>query len=156
MMLWLASTYPPPDAPPVAAEFLKNVRTEAVALHLRNLIVFLYPDQFPPKSDDVCAHHFLASRTPYADWLKRRPRLSSTLRQAKDRADREVAHLTTGRIAGTPAFKYWDVDRLVWELGGVLVVFADSAATDRLGVRARSAIDGLATALGHRGHPPRA
>ena len=89
--------------------FLKNTRTEAFALHLRNLIVFLYQDQFPLKTDDVSAHHFLASPAPYEEWLRIRPKLSDTLARAKTRADKELAHLTTARLSGTPKEKEWDV-----------------------------------------------
>src|SRR5206468_8513029 len=55
-MLWLAATHPPPDpntAQDAKTRFVSNAQAEAFALHLRNLIVFLYPDRFPLKDDDV-------------------------------------------------------------------------------------------------------
>lgn len=142
-MFTRAAIYQPPETPVEIAGFLKNARTEVFGQHLRNLIEFLYPDEFHPRRTSVCAHHFLASRSPYVDWLRARPGLSSTLRAAKGRADRELAHLTTSRIPGSPTFKYWDVEGLTSELNEVLVLFAASAATDRLGPAARSSIAAL-------------
>ena len=103
-MLWLAAIQEPPtsDTPAATGDFIRNAQAEAFALHLRNLIVFLYPEWFEPKRDDVCAHHFLDTPAPYEDWLKHRPGLSTVLENAKRRADKELAHLTTARIAGTP------------------------------------------------------
>jgi hypothetical protein len=146
-MLWLAATHPPPDpnTPQDAkTQFISNAQAEAFALHLRNLIVFLYPDRFPLKDDDVSAHHFLDSESPYEHWLQHRPVLSSALERAKSRADKELAHLTTARIAGTPPVKRWDPCALLRELNSVLASFATCADPNRLGDRARAAIAGLA------------
>ena len=129
---------PPPYIP--VTGFFSNSRTEAFALHLRNLIEFLFPDRWWQR-DDVKAHHFLASRSAYADWIKVRPRLSALLTKAKGRADVEVAHLTKHRKAGTPPPKYWNADVLLPELDKVLTVFAAQADPERLGARARATIE---------------
>jgi len=123
--------------------FFANARTEAFAQHLRNLIEFLFPDRFGRRPDDVSAHHFLASRTAYSDWLKVRPRLSRALAKAKQRADKELAHLTAARMAGTPPPKTWLVCALLIALDDVLVVFAAQADHARLGAGARAAIAAL-------------
>lgn len=139
-MLARAAIYQPPDVPREVSEFLKSMRAEGFGLHLRNLIEFLYPNEFRPKPTSVCAHHFVASRSPYADWLRMCPELSSTLRRAKERADRELAHLTTARISGTPAIKHWDANALLPEIDRLVVLFSESAASDRLGAKARNTI----------------
>jgi len=138
-----------PGAP--FGEFLNNARVEAFALHLRNLIVFLYPERFPLQRDDISAHHFLSSRSAFPDWIRHRPGLSPALARAKRRADREIAHLTAARIAGTRQAKNWQITDLVRELAKVLAVFLDRADPERLGARARAEIGqaiALATAAG--------
>jgi hypothetical protein len=144
-MLWLAAIQDPPgsETPAATAEFLRNAQTETFALHLRNLIAFLYPDWFEPKRDDVCAHHFLGTSAPYQDWVTNRPALSTALENAKRRADKELAHLTTARIAGTPEVKQWDVRLLLREIDQVLTVFAQYADPNRLGSEAQTAIKGM-------------
>ena len=143
-MLWLAAVQPvakPEDSSAATAEFLNNCRTEVFALHLRNLIMFLYPERFGRQVDDVSAHHFLKSPD---DWIRGRGVLSPLLESAKKRADKELAHLTTARYAGTPPEKYWDVHSLLRTLNDVLVVFVARADSNRLGTKARAALAGLA------------
>jgi len=144
-MLWLAASQDPPssETPPATRDFARNAQAETFALHLRNLIAFLYPDWFEPKRDDVCAHHFLDTPAPYQDWLRHRPGLSTVLENAKRRADKELAHLTTARIAGTPQEKHWDVLSLLREIDQVLAVLAQRADPKRLGSEAQAAITGL-------------
>jgi hypothetical protein len=115
------------------AEFLRNIFVEAFASHLRNLIAFLYPDRYPAHRDDVVAHHFLPAPAAYAVWLNVRPALPASLRRAKVRADKELAHLTTRRIAGKRAQKVWPVNSIVSDLCPVLRTFVDAADPSRLG-----------------------
>jgi hypothetical protein len=104
----------------------ENGPGEPVALHARNLIQFLYPDAWRDSSrpTDVCAYHFLAS---FEAWATARPPLSDTLRRAKERADKEMAHLTTERITGTPEIKTWHFTTLGDELSTVLRAFVAAA-----------------------------
>jgi hypothetical protein len=113
--------------------FLHNSVVEAFAGHLRNLLMFLYPDVYPPRPDDVLAHHFLAGPSPRDRWLKVRPRLSPQLRRAKDRADKEIAHLTSKRIAGSRAAKDWRFVELGSELRSLIEIFVREADPARLG-----------------------
>ena len=92
----------------ILVAFFNNARVESFAQHLRNLIVFLYPDKFRLDKSDVSAHHFLAARSQYADWLTGRPVSSKSLARAKRRAEKELAHLTDERIGGTPSVKLWN------------------------------------------------
>jgi len=122
------------------SDFQSNARIEAFANHLRNLIVFLYPDEYALKRYDVAAHHFLSGQDPYTLWLGRRPPLSSSLRAAKARADKELAHLTVQRIAGTPPSKAWPMRALAEELRQLFDVFISAADPNRLGAQARRAV----------------
>jgi len=77
--------------------FEMNLKAEACALHFRNLFEFFYPAH--PRENDVITTDYVA------DWDAKRPAATQPLKQARKRADKELAHLTTGRIAGTPANK---------------------------------------------------
>jgi hypothetical protein len=112
--------------------FQKNSRIEAFATHLRNLITFLFPDEYPLKPDDVAAHHFISAPDPLQAWLAARPALSVSLRDAKVRADKELAHLTTRRIAGAPDQKAWPIAALATELASILKIFVTAADPSRL------------------------
>src|SRR5258708_1576575 len=101
-----------------------NALVEAFALHTRNLVDFFYT---PATGDDVVAQHFF--RQPGA-WATVRPPLSSTLKTAKQRANKEISHLTYGRLKVTAQTKPWLVGPITSALEAVLAVFLDRA--DRL------------------------
>jgi hypothetical protein len=73
---------------------------EALMGHARVLINFLYPRSI--EADDITAAHFFDDPE---QWEKIRPGLSEPLDAIRRRANKELAHLTTRRIAGTPAEK---------------------------------------------------
>jgi len=123
-----------------AFDFANNARIEAFANHLRNLVTFLYPDTYPLKQDDVAAHHFLPGADPYSRWLAQRLALSSTLQAAKIRADKEMAHLTNKRIAGTVTEKEWDMVPLAEEIRSLFKTFVRAADPARLGSDVSAAI----------------
>lgn len=127
-------------------KLLQSIRVEIFGVHLRNLIVFLYPDAFDARADDVSAHHFLPRGASPEPWLKARPPLSPTLAAAKKRADKELAHLTKLRIPGTPKYKHWVFAPLLGELHKVLCVFVEYADPDRLAPEARAAVPMVAAA----------
>lgn len=104
------------------AKGFEYMPVESFAIHLRNLINFLYP--YAPHDDDVCAKDFFIREE---NWEEIRPVLSEVLKIAKKRADKEVGHLTTLRQAGTPESKVWDVDGLTAELMPLIDFFCKSA-----------------------------
>lgn len=116
----------------IESPFRKNARIEVFITHMRNLIAFLYPDSYPLKADDVAAHHFVTAPDPWAAWLAARPALPATLRDAKIRADKELAHLTTLRMAGAPDEKAWRMADLASEVASILSVFIATADPSRL------------------------
>jgi hypothetical protein len=103
----------------------KNACIESFVIHVRNLIAFLYPTT--PKKGDVVAADFFDS--PRA-WSSSTP--SSSLKQARFRANKEVGHLTTSRISGTPARKGWPVVSLIKEILAELTRFEAGASKKRL------------------------
>jgi hypothetical protein len=107
-------------------EQLNFALIESAVTHLRNIIDVLYKDG--PKPTDVAAIDFFDRGL----WETRRPRLSDTLDTARRRANRELAHLTTYRIAGAPPEKAWDFDNLANELRPILLLFVTSGKATRL------------------------
>src|SRR5205809_3763006 len=87
---------------------LKNCAIESFALHARNLIDFFYTP--PAKADDVVAAHFF---TDPGAWDSHRPACPAALGDAKGRANKEVSHLTYGRLLVAPDKKQWPVDEIV-------------------------------------------
>jgi hypothetical protein len=120
--------------------FVDMAIIEAFAIHLRNLVAFCYPDSFRAFPDDVLAHHFIASSSPFAAWAQARPQLTTTLRRAKERADREMGHLSRDRIAGRRPRKTWDFPGLAYEARTLLAAFVNVADPARLSDRVAAAI----------------
>ena len=115
---------------------LQHMAVESYAMHLRNLITFLYPSSL--RDTDIYAKDFFIEEET---WKKVRPELSETLVKAKIRADREVGHLTIFRQNGTPTGKEWDVKNLTGELMPLINLCCESA--DK--VKLKSLIDDCLT-----------
>lgn len=104
----------------------KNIIIESFVLHLRNLIDFLYPRNHY-KKDDVTANNFIKGQI----FSKKFP-LSISLNTARKRADKEVNHLTTRRIAGVKPEKVWEVGDLHTEVTKLLSSFFQIASDKKL------------------------
>jgi hypothetical protein len=124
-------TPPPTGGYHVAAQ---NAMVESFMAHSRNLIEFLYSDL--PRPTDVVASDFFLAGT----WKQLRPPLSTALSDARKRADKELAHLTTSRIFGNPPDKQWNVTALAAELKPVLRIFVDNANSSALSPKVKAAI----------------
>lgn len=104
-----------------------NVYTESFVIHLRNLIQFLYPQR--TKENSVIAEDFFVD--PMV-WKRIRPKMSKTLKDARERSHRELAHLTTDRLKVTPATKRWPFISLAKEIKDLIERFGSSASSIRL------------------------
>lgn len=129
MFLWLATVCAGGKnlTAPTEADFkfLNNVLVEAFVLHLRNVVDFLYLDNH--QATDIVAADFIEE-----DWKAVRPVMTATLQTAKTRANKEIAHLTTSRIAGTPPEKGWDFKGLASELIPIMTTMVKKADSARL------------------------
>jgi hypothetical protein len=138
MFLWLAQVCGSGaklGAPSAAdAARLSNVLIECFVVHLRNVIDFLYLDR--PKATDVVAADFF---DPGA-WERLRPAISGTLETAQVRANKEMAHLTTDRITGSPPEKAWDFSSLATEIRPLMRLVARNALAARLSPRVSAVI----------------
>lgn len=112
----------------VSEQVFINMIIESFAVHLRNLITFLYPANSYPT--DICAKDFFSDPDI---WTETRPPLSKTLENARKRAHKEMGHLTTERIAGTDdPNKPWNMRELISEIVPILRLFCDSADKNKL------------------------
>ena len=96
-------------------QFEANVRVEVIGLHMRNLIEFFYPGI--ARRDDVLAVHYVAH------WDTKRPTITPLLDKARGRANKELHHLTSQRISGTPDHKTWDFMPIREDLKNVVTIF---------------------------------
>ena len=111
---------------PAEATRLNNALIEVFAIHLRNLIDFLYLER--PQQTDVVAADFFATGA----WEAAKPPITISLDAARVRANKEVAHLTSKRIAGAPPEKAWDPRALVAEIRPLLQLVVANAEATRL------------------------
>ncbi|MBZ5511693.1 MAG: hypothetical protein LAN70_11060 [Acidobacteriia bacterium] len=102
---------------------------ESFSLHLRNLIDLFYPNpKKKPHSTDVLADDFFQARKRPSTF----PAISQSLTRARERASKEVAHLTKERIAGTPPEKEWRFLELTGEMCNILDEFVRAASPEKL------------------------
>jgi hypothetical protein len=138
MFLWLAQVcgggakLGAPSVPD--ATRLNNVLIEAFVIHLRNVVDFLYLDR--PKKTDVVAADFCTA----SSWAATRPAISAALDAARTRANKEIAHLTTDRLAARSPAKQWEFSVLAAEIRPLLQLFAKCAVPGRLSGRAAAVI----------------
>jgi hypothetical protein len=106
---------------------ITNVLLESFAVHVRNLIDFLYSEQ--PRADDVVAEDFVAETL---QWPQIRPTMSDVLLRAKRRADKEIAHLTYTRLAVTSDAKPWPFVQIFGEITSVFKLYMENVDRERL------------------------
>ena len=107
---------------------LANALLESFVVHVRALMEFLYNDN--PKPDDVIAEDYFEKAD---DWKQLRPVLSESLKQAKRRAGKEVAHLTYARLDVTPETRPWYFVEIANEIAAVLNIFLEHVPKSKLG-----------------------
>lgn len=112
---------------PELARALTNAIIESFAIHVRNLVDFLYPG-VNIHGDDVIADDFFPRGKRPATF----PTLSSILEVARKRAHKQVSHLTTGRLSGISPRKEWRHTELVTEVLKILVQLAKDASPNKL------------------------
>src|SRR5580700_3675340 len=98
-----------------------TVLLESFLIHLRNLIDFFYTPRM--KEDDVIASDFCPG------WSET---MSSTLKAARERANKEISHLTLERKGAHDPTKPWDVSGLFYEVSAVAKSFAAKASPTKL------------------------
>jgi hypothetical protein len=97
------------------ATVLRSAVIESFANHVRNIADFLYPGT-NVKSTDVLADDF----SPHGKRPAVFPSLPDKLEAARQRAHKQVSHLTTGRLSRANPSKQWPAPDLVDETLQVL------------------------------------
>jgi hypothetical protein len=109
------------------ATVLRNVVIESFAIHVRNLVDFLYPGTNVKPTDVLADDFFPQGRRPDVF-----PSLPPKLGAARERAHKQVSHLTTGRLNAADPGKGWPFAELVSDALTVLVDFVGQASPDKL------------------------
>jgi len=124
ILRWLVETIPNTKKGFPLSAFL-----ESFSIHMRNLIEFLYAYADPnnARADDAVAADFF---DPPTGWNPGNP--SASLSAARERANKEVGHITYKRKSGPDPTKLWPVTDLFNEILPVARKFADGASAKRL------------------------
>ena len=124
------SIAPPPGSSISPSVVRANASVECFMAHLRTLVEFLSSKVTDPT--DVVASDFCTGA-----WT---PVISQPLRDSRIRVNKELAHLTTMRLSGTPSRKQWDVTTVAQEVRDLLNQFVAAADPARLSPRVNGAI----------------
>lgn len=141
MFFWLAALLSNPStrllAPPADAKRLNNALIEAFALHLRNLLEFLYDSKH---RDHIVAEQFYDAGV----WRKacKREDKPEALRIAWGRADEEITHLTENRKPrNSPERVGWPFEEIVNGVRPLIEQFTATASPGKLSKKVRAAIN---------------
>ncbi len=115
------------DADAATRSTLRNAMLESWALHLRNLLSFIYDDR--PGKGAAIAADFVDG-----DWSQLRGDLTPVLRLARTKASKEIAHLLYGRARLSDEQRTWHLAPILVDLGEVLHRFLDAVPSKRLQV----------------------
>lgn len=101
-----------------------NALIESFVVHTRVLIYFFYDN---PKKDDISAKHFID------EWEKIRLPQSDILKTAKNKADKQLAHLTYARLTTYKEIesKKWKIREISVNMESVLQTFIDKLPGDK-------------------------
>ena len=113
-----------------------NVLLDSFALHVRNLVDFLYTEN--PGSDDVYAGDFFASKQ---NWIDIRPAITPILEEAKKKTNKQAAHLTYKRLQYVGESKKWPFKQISEDLVAAFDVFLKCVDRDLLGLDLQKLID---------------
>lgn len=112
---------------PIDKGFLLSALLESFAIHLRNLIVFFYTGPSNARDDDLVAADFFDSPSSWNPGTMPR-----SLNDARERANKEVSHITYKRKDAIDPTKPWPVTALLKEVQAVAEKFATEASSKKL------------------------
>jgi hypothetical protein len=112
---------------PRETSFRRSVFVESFAIHLRNLIDFFYNSPALAREDDIVAADFFDVPTRWNLGV-----LPITLENARERANKEISHITYKRKAATDPTKPWPVADLYEEINNLALQFAAGASPKKL------------------------
>jgi hypothetical protein len=125
-MMWVASRVCGFAKSVLLSDPLQSIAVESFALHVRNLIDFIYPTQ--NRTDDVIAKHFCAGgRLPSGLTT-----ISPALKGIREQVHKQISHLTSLRPYHGDPKKRWHWLDIMRELMPRLREFITAASPDKL------------------------
>ncbi len=118
---WVAENLPPDKG------FQLSALLESFAIHLRNLIDFFYTQPGDARNDDVVAADFF---DPASAWNL--GAIPKSLNDARERANKEISHITYRRKGATDPTKPWPVAALFGEVHTIAQKFGAGASSKKL------------------------
>jgi hypothetical protein len=118
---WVAENLPRDNGFPLSASL------ESFAIHLRNLIDFFYTQPEKAWNDDLVAADFFDLPSAWNPGA-----IPKSLTDARERANKEVSHITYKRKGGSDPTKPWPVADLFKEVHAVSAKFAAGASSMKL------------------------
>ncbi len=118
MLFYCVEQFGPEHVPATATQW-QAALLESWGVHARNLTDFLYrPDRW--LHDDAFADQYFGE----GEWNRMCPEMPESLTKLKDRANKELVHLTYARLLVTDDLKPWELSRLTNDLVPSLQLFA--------------------------------
>ena len=125
----ILSQIPQPDlGTPVTTRISHHALLESFIVHLRNVLLFLYP--YDSQTGDIISDDFFVD--PIQEWKRKRPKEEVALRVARDRASKEVSHLTIHRRDDADPAKPWQFLELAKLVKAVFDEFVENASSKKL------------------------
>ena len=118
---WLAENLPADKG------FQLSALLESFAIHLRNLIDFFYTQPGDARNDDVVAADFF---DPPSAWNL--GAIPESLNGARDRANKEISHITYKRKGAMDPTKPWPVATLFNDVHAIAEKFGARASSKKL------------------------
>ena len=112
---------------PADKGFVLSALLESFAIHLRNLIDFLYTQPGKARNDDLVAADFFDSPDAWDPGA-----IPKSLEDARERANKEISHITYKRKGATDPTKPWPVADLFNQIQSVAQKFAAGASSKKL------------------------
>ena len=104
------------------SQFKQNLLVESLAIHTRILIVFFYSNK--KNKNDIIVQDLLPKSK---DWRKIRPSLTQTLEDAKEKANKQLAHLSLWRLKLVRNNrKGWDHSKIKEDMEKVIEKFEEA------------------------------
>jgi hypothetical protein len=118
---WVVENLPPGKGFPLSAQL------ESFAIHLRNLTDFFFTLPEKARPDDLVAADFFDSPSAWNPGA-----IPDLLDDARERANKEISHITYKRKTGTDPTNPWPVQELFEKVHSVAQKFAVGASSKKL------------------------
>jgi len=106
---------------------IKNALLNTFGIHARNLTLFLYPGN-SKQPTDVAIDNYISS----TDLINNLTPISKNLEKVKEKANKQVAHLTTNRIEYEKKGKEWEFLKIANEIKTIFAKIASCIPGEKI------------------------